>query len=510
MNNNESRSLNSLRNMSIGIATQLIFLVVTFVSRTVFINTLGAEYLGLNGILSSTLLVLSLAELGLSNVLVFSLYKPLSERNIKQVSNLLLYFRKLYKKIIVLILIIGLLGMPFLNHITNSSISNSDIILFYVIFLSNTLLSYLIMHKVALIQADQKNYLLQLTNLICSILRDGIQIYLLLQYRNYLYYLLVLLFSTLLYNLLISLIVKNKYSEYMIHITTERIDTIGIKENIKSMFLYKIGVTLMNSSDNILIAVIFGAVYVGFYSNYSLLISAVLVFMTAIVQALMASVGNLNSLGNIKKSYEFFNVLLLVFQLIATICSLCMVFVLNDFITIWIGKEYILSDSIVFLIILNFYIQSIVNPVWMYRETFGLFSKMKYIMLYSTFIKVILSFILGYLLGIEGIFIATILARLFTTIWYEPMLLFNKIFKQTVHNYWIRQGKYILFTIISYIIVNYLIDHIILSNQIIQIALKIIISVIIVSMLFVIGNYKSEEFKQLKNIFKSIIIRFLR
>lgn len=494
--NSNSRSINSFRNITIGIGSQIVTLLMTFISRTVFIKLLGAEYLGINGLFSNVLTVLSLAELGIGNVMMYSLYKPVAENDESKIISLLNYYKNIYRKIAVAVLILGMSIIPFLDKIVDSEMTFKNIVLFYVLFLVNSVVSYFVAYKTALIIADQKNYMINTINTLFSLIRDIIQIIVMLETKNYILFLCVQIICTISNNIYFSFTANKLYPFLRKRMNLVEIDTKNIKENISSMFLYKMGVVMMNNTDNILISTIISTIYVGYYSNYSLLITVITTFIGVIIQAMLSSIGNLNTEGSVKKSYKFFNTLLLFFHLISAISSLCFLLVVNDFIRIWIGESYLLGKDVVFAIVFNFYIQNIINPVWIYRETMGLFNRIKYIMIIAAIINLGLSIILGRYWGLSGIIISTAIARLLTTIWYEPSLLYRIKFKQPVRKYWERQFKYFVVTLIAMSLSIYFCYF--LPTSISFIFIKISIGIIVMCCAFFVTNYNNEEFKMLR------------
>lgn len=494
--NSESRSLNSLRNLVIGVGSQVIILLLMFVGRTIFINVLGAEYLGVNGLFTNILSILSLAELGIGNVMIYSLYKPIAENDKATICVLLNYYKNIYRKIAIVILILGLCVVPFLDKIVNSDIPVTSVILYYILFLANSVVSYLVVYKSALINADQKIYIIKVIQTIVIIIKEIAQIIILLTTKSFILYLSILIISTILNNVFLNWKANKLYPFIKLPSPPTKIDTNTIKENIKAVFIYKIGVVLMNNTDNILISILIGTVYVGYYSNYSLLVTTVMTVVGIIIQSLFSSLGNMNASGDMVKSYKFFNGLVLFFHWLSAFCALSFLLVFNDFITVWIGEKYLLDINVVLAIVLNFYIQNIINPVWMYRETMGLFNQIKYIMIIAAILNLVFSILLGLQWGMTGIILSTVIARLMTTVWYEPRLLYRLKFKQPIRNYWIRQIKYSIITIIAIYISVLMTKN--MPVSFLNICIKIFIGFLVVSVLFLITNFKSEEFRMLK------------
>ena len=502
--NINTRSQNTKRNIIIGIVNQVIILSLSFISRTIFIKLLGAEYLGVNGLYSNILTLLSLAELGIGNVMIYSLYRPVAENDKKEIYSLLEFYKKIYNAIAISIFVIGILLIPFLHIIIKSDISIDKLIIYYLIFLLNSVLSYFSIYKSALINATQQIYIINTINTVCTFLQHLTQILILLLTKNYILYLSVQVIFTLVNNVVIS----NKANKMYPFIKDKSykkncIDTQNIKENIKSVFLHRIGNVIMNNTDNILISSILGTVYVGYYSNYNLLIGAVANFINIIIQSMMSSLGNLNASDDMEKSYSIFNILLLLFHWLSAICSISLILVINDFVTIWLGKEFILNSEIVLCIIFNFYIKNAINPVWMYRETMGLFNNIKYTMIFAALINMILSVILGLKFGLAGIIISTALARIFTTVWYEPKSLFKLKFKKPVKEYWKNQIRYLIGTIITLLISNYLLRG--LDISLFNIFIKLVTNFIILTIIFIITNLNNSSLKLLSNKIKDNI-----
>ena len=502
--NINTRSRNTKRNIAIGIINQVIMLSLSFISKTIFIKLLGAEYLGVNGLYSNILTLLSLAELGIGNVMIYSLYRPVAENDKNEIYSLLEFYKKIYNAIAISIFVIGILLIPFLHIIIKSDISIDKLIIYYLIFLLNSVLSYFSIYKSALINATQQIYIINTINTVCTFLQHLTQILILLLTKNYILYLSVQVIFTLVNNVVIS----NKANKMYPFIKDKSykkncIDTQNIKENIKSVFLHRIGNVIMNNTDNILISSILGTVYVGYYSNYNLLIGAVAYFINIIIQSMMSSLGNLNASDDMEKSYSIFNILLLLFHWLSAICSISLILVINDFVTIWLGKEFILNSEIVLCIIFNFYIKNAINPVWMYRETMGLFNNIKYTMLFAALINMILSVILGLKFGLAGIIISTALARIFTTVWYEPKSLFKLKFKKPVKEYWKNQIRYLIGTIITLLISNYLLRG--LDISLFNIFIKLVTNFIILTIIFIITNLNNSSLKLLSNKIKDNI-----
>src|SRR5690606_11871543 len=110
-----------LKNSYWGIISQLLILIMGFLSRWIFLDTLGPSYLGLQGLFSNVLSLLSLAELGVSSAIIYNLYKPLAENDQREVTKLMNFFRDAYRWIALAIAILGISLLPFLGFFIKDS-----------------------------------------------------------------------------------------------------------------------------------------------------------------------------------------------------------------------------------------------------------------------------------------------------------------------------------------------------------------------------------------------------
>ena len=279
---------------------------------------------------------------------------------------------------------------------------------------------------------------------------------------------------------------------------SEVIDKKNIVNSIKSTFVYKIGVNVINNTDNILISIIVSTAMVGLYSNYFVVISAIQGFLSIITTSLISAIGSLSAEGSTKRSHEIFNLMILFYHFVSAFCGVSFFFLLNDFIPIWLGEEYLLDQWTVFAISFSFYLINAISPIWMFREANGLFSKVKYLLLITAAFNIVFSIILGKFFGIFGILIATSLARIVTTVWYEPKILFENVFEESCITYWLKQAKYIVLTVIGAAVcfaVNYFLPH-----SFIFTIVKGISFFAIFVMVFSIFCIKDQEFKEVKKI----------
>ena len=496
----ESRTKRASRNVVIGVLSKLFVMLFAFSTKTLFIRLLGADYNGVNGLYGNVLAILALSELGVGNVLNYSLYSALRNNNIDKVKSLISYFRKIYYGIALAVSLIGLAFVPFLHYIINSDLPNNELIIYYLLYLANSVASYFVVYKTTVIVADQNNYISNICEIATTIIMYVAQIIYLLLFKDFLGYLIIQVLCTVLKNTMLNFITNKKYP-YLKHLSKDKEilsqeDKNKIFDNIKSTFLYKIAAVILNNTDNILISIIAGTVYVGYYSNYYMVISYITVFIGIFINSITASLGNLNSENNNEASYRMFNILSLIFSFVGTICTCCLLNCFQPFVKIWIGQGNVMNFSWVVVIVLNLYLNTLMNPIWMFRETMGLFKQVRFIMLLTALLNIVFSIVLGNLFGVPGILAATFIAKIASQYWYEPNILFKKLDKP-VKAFYFNQIKQVIIMLLASVLSFSFCS--LITNGIFGVILRALLSAIIAILFVWLFNRNSVAMNQLMN-----------
>lgn len=497
---NRSRTEYSILNIMTGVGGYFLNTILGFVSRMVFVRCLAADYLGVSGLFTNVLSMLSLAELGVGSAIVFALYMPLAENDEEKIASLMKVYSKAYRTIGVLITIGGLLLMPFIDLIIQEQPNISEnIYLLYVVNLFNTASSYFFSYRTSLLIAAQRNYIVSGISYAVAILQSMVQIIYLLVFRNYFGYLLIQVAGTLLYNIIVSRVairqfpfIKNKNAKKL-----SKDEQQNLFANIRDLMIYKISSVLVNSTDNILITFFNGLATTGMASNYTLLVNTLNSLLNQIFNSLTASIGNHNASESVEKRVELFNFLNMMNFWIFGWATLGIYFCSSDLVYLCFGESYVLSDKIPFILAVNFYTSGITNVIGTYKHTMGLFHYGRFVQVFTGIINLVLSVFWGDLWGLFGILSATVVARICTHLWYTPYVVYRYGFKKKVKDYWGRYVKYLLILLFAAACCK-LSFYLISGAQIMQTLLKIIICSIVTNTVFTLALFRTPEFSKLK------------
>lgn len=476
------RSLNVAKNSTVGLIGQILGIALSFVSRTIFIRVLGLEYLGVNGLFYNILVLLSFAELGIGNAIIYSMYKPLATSDREKIKSLMTLYAKAYKIIGAFVLIAGFLVIPFMKFIINEEPQiKENIIIVYSLILLNTSISYFFVYKKSIIIADQKNYVVLFYKQLFKMGQTIVQIFILLVTREYLLFLIIQIAATLLENLYMSRKADRMYP-YLNECKVERLDNYEQKKifsNVKAMFMYQIGHVVLSGTDNIIISAFIGIVAVGLNSNYFLIISAVSSILGQIMNGFTASVGNLNAVGSDKEKEKAFVKIFFLSSWLNGFCSVGLLIFINELIRLWIGESFLFPFAVVIAIVLQFYVNSMQSATSTYRVTMGLFVEGRWAPLAAAVLNIVLSVILGIKFGIAGIFFATSISQFLTIGLVDPILIFRRGFKTNPVPHFIKYFAMSGLFAALYFLLKYVVSLVVITGM-----GGFIVKVLLVSVLF--------------------------
>ena len=493
-----TRELNSIRNFTVGLVNQFLMLFLGLISKNIFLKTLGTTYMGLNSLFSNILL-LSFAEFGIGSVMVYSLYKPLALGEKGEIATVYNFFRKIYRSLSLAVFVIGIVIVPLLPSVVNieENISMNSIKVYFSLYLLGVVISNAYMYKSHLILADQKNYILSLFNILFDNGATLIQIAILLKTKNY--YLFII--SFVVKNLLMSLAISYKVNKLYPFLKSKEIVSEVSKEErsniygkLIDVFGYRVARLFITGTDNVIISVLIGTIWVGYYSNYDLIVIGVTGLVSTFYDGISASVGDLIARERVEDQYGMFETVQILNIWITGFTVTCLYILFQDFITLWLGAEYVIDFKIVILIIINYYLICNRKPIIIFREAAGMFNKIKKAMFLAAVINIVVSVLLGYVMGIHGILLGTIIASLTTYFWYEPMILISDQFAVSVKPFIKLQMENIIYACLSILITSSIVMWI-KEVTIVNFIIKMIICLIVPNAFYILILRRKERFK---------------
>lgn len=490
-----------------GIIYKVFVIFLGFIGRTAFIHFLSAEYLGISGLFSNILTMLSLSELGFSTAISFHLYKLLSENEQKKIAGIMNFYKNVYRIVAISILIIGLSILPFLKYIVkDTTFSLKYISLIYIIYLLKTVLSYLFSYNFTIAIADQNRYLLTKIDIIMHILMSLTNIFSLFLFKNYIIYLIGEIILGIIGNAIKSIKVHKEYPYIKEKVKISSEVKRKILKDVKNIFAGKISTVIVTSTDNILISALISVKTVGIYSNYFMLISYVQNMIGEVTLATQSSIGNMLNSETKEYSYIILKRLTIILYFIASFSSVCIFNLINPFIEIWLGKEYLLGTSIVAICVLNFYIQILKTPLWFSVTGIGFFEEDRNIAILGAISNLFISIIAAYFWGLFGIFFGTVFSQ--SIQWILKTQLFIKKYLQNSITEYVKLYSYLLIlTVLMSMGIHIIFIFFTFNNRITVFIIKFLICIFVPNLINFIIFHKREEYKYLLSLLKKIFKR---
>lgn len=504
---NRSRTEYSILNILTGMGGYFLNTVLGFVCRVVFVQCLSADYLGVNGLFTNILAMLSLAELGVGSAIGYALYKPLAQNDEEKIASLMKLYGKAYRTIGLLISVVGVALMPFLDLIIREQPAiRESIYLLYVLNLFNTASTYFFSYRSSLLIASQRNYLVSGINYLITIAQSAVQMVYLLAFRDYLGYLLIQTAATFLYNVIVSRITVRYFP------CIKRPDAKPLPKdeqrtlfaNIRDLMIYKVSSLLVNSTDNILITFFGGLATTGIASNYTLLVNTLNSLLAQLFNGLTASIGNHNASEPVEKRYEMFRFLNMMNFWLFGWAALGIFFCSGDLVELCFGAEYVLPLEIPLIMAVNFYTVGMMNAVWTYKHTLGLFRHGRFLQILTGILNIVFSVWLGTCWGLFGILFATVLSRLFTSLWFDPYAVYTHGFGKSPLEYLRIYLRYlgILMTAAVLCKLSFLMAG---GSLLLRTLAKIVLCSLVTNLVFLTAFYKTPEFRKLRSIIGRIL-----
>lgn len=490
----ESRVKKSLLNARVNFIFYFLTLVLSFFSRKIFLNSLGADFVGLSGTLTNILGFLSLAEMGVGIAVSYHLYKPLQSGNKVEIEELVSVFGYLYHKIGFFIALGGVVISAFIPLIFSKS--GFDVSLIYFAFfaiLTSSLLTYFINYRQIILNADQKGYVVTAYLQGASCVKLLFQMAVAYCWQNYYLWITLEVIFGVMACIILNWKITRTYPWLKVSVKKGRMFFPKYKSLViytKQIFIHKIKDFLLTQSDQILIFAFVSLKMVAYYGNYTLITTKLVQLFNTLMKSVWASVGNLVAEGDKERIWKVFWEIQSVYYMIAGFVVFSVYHFIVPFIVLWLGDEYILDNTILILLMINIFIMLTRSAVDMFNNAYG-----HYADTWSAWAEGItnvgITLLLAPFWGIVGILIGKILSLILFVVLWKPYYLFHKGFYLSVKKYWSNIMKYWIVFIVSFCIGHMIFNHIPLddSSSFVNWIIKALLTIVPFILFFYAGMY---------------------
>lgn len=498
------RTKSSLKNITVNMVFFMLKMLLSFFSKKIFIDNLGTEVNGLNVLLVQILGFLNMAELGIGTAATFMLYKPIIEKKYNVIEDILSALKEFYNKIALTILIIGIMIAVILPIFIQGDVDRNLVIICFLLYLLSTSASYLVTDKIILITADQKAYKINLIIGMSEIALQMTQIFFLIYFKSYyLYVISMVLFSFVKY-IVINIVVKNEYKNEIRVIKKIKNNKykIEIFSNVKYIFFLNLSGQIVFNTDYIIISYFLGLNSVTLFSNYVMLINLVQGIISQITLGIFSSIGNLIAENDDKKVYNVFKETFMFYYYIATISVIITYNLINDFIQIWLGRNFILDRVSVLLLMINMFVFLIRWSVESFKNAKGIFKEDVPYAILEMMLNLVFSIILVQFMGIKGVILGTVISNVCVLMWAKPKLVYKLVFNKSIKYFYLLFSRNLVYLGGSILVFNLVVRRYVSFQTVDVITFLIKASIIVCSTVLIVTLF---YFKDVY--FRKVIIR---
>lgn len=496
------RTKNAAKNILFGWILQVFNMLLPFAVRTAMIYIMGVEYLGLNSLFISIISVLNLAELGVGNAMVYSMYRPIVENDTDKICKLMNLYRRYYRIIGWVIFFLGSAVTPFLPQLIKSDLPvGINIYILYFLNLAATVTTYwLFSYKNSLLYAFQQTHIESKITIAVNTIKTICQLLLLYLTHNYYIYLVIAIVFQIVTNLVTAFVTNKMFPQYKAKGKLEKEEVSQINHRIKDLFTSKFGMAVINQVDTIIISAFLGLTALAIYQNYFYILSSVRTIITIALHACVAAIGNSIIVESKKKNLNDLNKLTFIVCWVSGWCMCCFLSLYQPFMKIWMGESLMLQFSAVICFSAYFYVLEI-NQLWStYKEAAGLWHEDRFRPLLTAIVNLVLNLVLVRFLGIYGIIFSTLISTLVVGMPWLLHNLFNVVFdKGDLNSYLKRFLRYTLTAVFVSAATCFVCSYIQIGNWS-TLILRFVVCITMPNLIYILLYFRSPEMKDLINL----------
>lgn len=488
-----------------GLILSTISLVLGFITQKIFINKLGLEYSGINGVLTSIVGILTMSDLGISTAVMLNLYKPLAKNDKPKISALMRFYHKACIFIGLFIVAGSLILLPFIPSIVGETSVDVNLYIVFLLFGATSAFSYFFNYRRPLLIADQKAYQVNRVVTVSSLLTYLAKIAILLFVNDYYLYLASVIVFKIAENIIIGKIVKKNYPYLAKAKTLDQTTKADIKKKIIASVFHNAASYVVFSTDNILLTTFFGVTTNGIYANYAMVISSLTNVVSQIFNGISAGFGNVISKEGKDYLYLVSKRISLLSFWFYSVVSIALYFCLTPFITMWLGEEYLFGKITVFALVFNFFLVGIRAPAGGILNAGGVLYENRFVPVFEALINLGSSIILAKIIGIPGVFLGTVISNTFLHLYAFPKYAYSGVLKKKRILYIFSFLKQIFFFGLGFAAIYIFNSFVTISDPKLAFVVLGLASVIIPSIIYLLCFARTEEFKYFVNVAKQRI-----
>ncbi|MCI6811675.1 MAG: polysaccharide biosynthesis protein [Lachnospiraceae bacterium] len=495
----------AVKNIAFGYIGNITSTILGFVLRTVFIMKLDETLLGVNGLYTGILTMLSLAELGIGTALNYSLYAPVAKGDIEKIKSYMLFYKKAYLAIAGVVTAIGIILIPFLKYFIKNpgDYGIRELTVYYLIFLFNTVSTYFVAYKYSLVNAQQKNYIqtnaLTLTKLATTVS----QIIVLLATANFLFYLLTAAVVELIQKIYVNHYLNRLYP-YLKEKNVKPLkkeETQVIKDKTRALVYHKVGDVARLQTDSIIISSLIQVSLVGVVDNYTMVINSISGFVNIIFNSVISSFGNLIATESEEKQYEMFNIYRFAANWVYGLSAIGFYVLLTPLVYLWLGEEWLLGNIVVALILVDYYFKGDRIVLSNFKTAAGVFEEDKYLALIQGGVNLVISIVLVQFMGLAGIYVGTIVSGLIANVT-KPFIIYRVCFKKGAGEYFLDTARKLLVLAVTLAIVLFVSKFLLQQITMLSFALTGVMIILVYNVLFLLCFGRTKELRYLLDLVK--------
>lgn len=494
-----SRTQNAVKNIFWGVVSQFAMFVFGFTLRTVFIYVLGSTYLGVDGLYTEILSMLSLAELGFGTAMAFSLYKPVAENDREKIVKLLDFYKTVYRVIATVVAVAGLCLVPFLGYLVKGAdwLTLRELREYFLVYLFNTVVGYFVAYRYIYLNALQQNYVQTKIETTAIIVGYILQILAVVFLKNFMAYLLANSMVLLVSKVFVLAYLDHKYPIFKEKPKSRlsREERKPIYKDVKGLAVHQFAGVAVHSTDNILISTMTsqGVTAVGLVSNYNMIMNSVQAFVSMLFNSVTSGFGNLVAASTTENFRKVFKEIDYVSFWIYGICSIAFWILIPQFITLWIGADKLIDQTAFMLIVINFYFQGQFSVYFNARVAKGNFSKDKIWTVMQALINLVVSVICARHYGLVGIYIGTVVSRLFC-IAFRTYSTYKFLFEESVLEYYKVMTRHFLYVLVAALLTQFIVSKVAAEITVITFIKSAVVVAFVPNLVFLLFTMRSREF----------------